>query len=184
MDNLRHGYVNLARFWKNVRKTDTCWLWTSKCTGGPYGRYGLGYVRVMSKRGPAVRMEGAHRISYELTYGPIPGGKQVMHSCDNGLCVRSDHLSIGSAADNAADKAAKGRQIRGEQVNTAKLTPTQVITIRKRYKAGEFSIDLGREYGLIGKTIETIAFGRSWKHVGGPISKPLGRGFRKARKQK
>jgi hypothetical protein len=33
----------------------------------------------------------------------------ALHACDNPLCVSPAHLSVGSAADNAADRDRKGR---------------------------------------------------------------------------
>ncbi len=33
----------------------------------------------------------------------------VMHACDNPPCYRIEHLGLGTAADNMADKEAKGR---------------------------------------------------------------------------
>lgn len=58
------------------------------------------------------RTLGAHRIVYELLVGQIPDGMCVMHACDNPPCVRREHLSVGSHADNMRDAARKGRMRR------------------------------------------------------------------------
>ena len=35
----------------------------------------------------------AHIYSYELANGPVPSGLVLDHLCENGLCVRPDHLN-------------------------------------------------------------------------------------------
>jgi hypothetical protein len=83
-------------FWPKVRKTRKgCWLWV-----GPKNTDGYGI-------GP--RMQPAHRISFELTKGPIPEGELVLHTCDNPPCVRPDHLKVGSHYENLLDAYRKGR---------------------------------------------------------------------------
>lgn len=89
------------RFWEKVEKTEGCWLWTA-ANGGP-GKYGQFAIH-------AHYHEGAHRVSYVLNVGPIPEGMGVLHRCDVPLCVRPDHLFLGTAADNIADMLAKGRR--------------------------------------------------------------------------
>lgn len=88
------------RFWQKVEKTDTCWLWR-----GSKNTTGYGQLRTD-------RLEKAHRISWEIHNGPIPDGLAVLHACDNPPCVNPSHLWLGTQADNARDRQAKGRQNR------------------------------------------------------------------------
>ena len=87
------------RFWKWVDKSGNCWMWTAgynKKTG--YGSFSLNGKNI-----------GAHRAAWELTYGKIPDGMDVLHRCDIRRCVRPDHFFLGTQADNNKDRDAKGR---------------------------------------------------------------------------
>ena len=53
----------------------------------------------------------AHRLVWELTYGPIPATMCVLHQCDNPACIEPSHLFLGTQQDNIADMVAKGRKV-------------------------------------------------------------------------
>lgn len=108
-----------------------CWLWTG-------ARHPQGYGFIKRKDGTQLR---AHRVAYELAYGPIPPGLQVCHRCDNPRCIRPGHLFLGTARDNAADMVAKGRAARnaGERNGGALLTRPQVVQIREASGPTAFS---------------------------------------------
>ena len=95
-----------VRFWKNVNKTDSCWLWT-----GTPARNGYGHLHVNGKE------EGAHRFSWMLVHGPIPKGLHVCHNCpggDNPLCVNPDHMFLGTPQEHVKDRVAKGQMLKGD----------------------------------------------------------------------
>lgn len=84
------------KFWKYVNKTEDCWLWT----GGQIKGYGQ--ISVPEKK-------YSHRFSWEMHNGSIPTDTCVLHRCDVPLCVRPDHLFLGTHADNTRDRIAKRR---------------------------------------------------------------------------
>jgi hypothetical protein len=153
------------RFWSKVDKRgpDECWEWKAKCNPNGYGQF-----RVKEHT-------TAHRVSWELTNGPIPEGLYVCHRCDNPPCVNPAHLFLGTAQDNARDMVKKGRDrasvcpesiVRGEKVGSAKLTNEQVIRIRSDYAGGGISCrELAAKYGVNRGTIRAVLTRKQWAHL-------------------
>lgn len=155
-DNLRSPLTVEERFWTKVQRGDGCWEWTGKERVKGYGRFRPGSTQ------PKVL---AHRFAYELLCGPIPDGLQVLHRCDNPLCVRPDHLFPGTNADNVADKVSKGRQSRlgGERNPNAKLTEQDVLEVRRRRAAGESRKVVAAAFGISPTMVSLITTGRFWR---------------------
>jgi hypothetical protein len=165
-----------ARFWGKVRKTAGCWEWTASISTRGYGSF--------FHEG---RSQPAHRVSWMLENGPIPVGMLVCHHCDNRVCVRPDHLFLGTTKDNTVDAYAKGRlnprlydgtlatlaadaqradpskRSLGEHHPTAKLTHSQVLDIRSRRAAGESQSDLARAFGIGQSHVSAIVLGKKWR---------------------
>jgi hypothetical protein len=76
-----------------------CWIWLRGANGAGYGTFHLANRKSVL----------AHRFAYERARGPITGGLQILHRCDNPICVNPDHLKAGTAQDNLRDMALKGR---------------------------------------------------------------------------
>jgi HNH endonuclease len=148
-----HDDASAARFWAKVDRGDGsgCWLWTGATEFGGYGHLTRNQ-----------RDKTAHRFSWELHYGPIPKGRLVCHWCDVKLCVRPDHLWLGTNDQNMADAKAKGRMHLGEAHGMAKLTSNAVDDIRRRAAAGATQASLAREYGVHQSAISNVVTRRNW----------------------
>ena len=140
------------KFWSNVDKTGDCWEWVGGCSGAGYGRF--------CYAGKAVE---AHRLSWEMHFGSIPKGKFVCHHCDNRGCVRPDHLFLGESRDNMRDMHVKAR-------GRAKLSPAEVIEIRKAHQARVPLAELAALYGVGYQQICNIGTGKCWGYL--PDSPP------------
>ena len=142
------------RMFRYVQKTESCWLWT-----GCKDR--RGYGQTTSNRKHAA----AHRVSYEATYGPIPPGLFVCHKCDVPSCVNPEHLFLGTAADNAADRVSKGRSVVGEKVRGAILDSASVISLLDDVRNGMRMPAAAKKYGVAYGTVYAIVTGVNWKHI-------------------
>lgn len=105
-----------------------------------------------------------------MANGAIPGNLFVLHKCDVPLCVRHDHLFLGTAADNTADMLAKGRDRHGVTQGVdhpgAKLTEESVRTMRAQYAAGGVTQkQLARTYGVAKSAVGRILLHQTWRHV-------------------
>jgi len=147
------------RFLRKITKTKTCWEWN-----GAKDPKGYGYILV-KKNKKVQKNKSAHRISYELYSGKIPEGMVVMHSCDNSSCVNPKHLSLGTPLDNHNDKMNKGRQARGEKMNTAKLTESDVREIISLAKQGYSNAEICQTFKITNAHVGNIKKRLSWKHL-------------------
>lgn len=147
-----------VRFESKFRVTPGCWIWVAAQRSA---NCNYGVMRLAPGCGGS---RFAHRISYELYVGPIPDGMIVCHKCDNPRCVNPDHLFVGTHADNALDREAKGRgnQPRGEASNGVKITEIDVLKIRSDARTQR---KIALDYGLSQAAICKIKNKRTWSHI-------------------
>jgi hypothetical protein len=82
------------RFFAKVDRSvgpDACWLWSASRTVKGYGKF---------TKEKSHGWTHAHRVSWELTNGPIPPGMYVSHRCGERLCVNTRHLALVTAEQN------------------------------------------------------------------------------------
>lgn len=169
----------IVRFWSKVNKNGSiqshcpelgaCWEWQGRINVRGYGAFSI--------KGKTVQ---AHRFSWQLVNGAIPGDLWVLHKCDNRLCLNPDHLFLGTNSDNIRDAIAKGRVViptprkfhsdktafkRGEEVNLAKLTRVKVIEIRKLYRNGMNMDMIAKSFNVSISTICRVINFKTWAHV-------------------
>jgi len=88
--------TDMERFMDKVEKeTNGCWIFKGGRTlkkgkrGSSYGVFHCGG-----------RNHVAHVWRYEQDHGPVPPGLELMHSCENPICVNPDHVSPGTRSQN------------------------------------------------------------------------------------
>lgn len=141
------------RFWSRVEKTDGCWIWTGQLNHKGYGAFSAKWDDRQYWR--------AHRFSWARHKGD-PGRLFVLHDCDNRACVNPAHLFLGTPADNSDDMKRKRRQAYGERNGTAKLTPTDVRTIRA---SALTYVQLAERYKVCPSHIYNIKIRKRWPHI-------------------
>lgn len=105
----------------------------------------------------------APRVMCILAHGEPPTPEhETAHNCGNGHlgCMNPKHLRWDTAAGNHADKVLHGTIVRGEAVNTAKLTEDQVRELRRLTWMGRK--ELADMFGVSVWTIWEIRTRRSW----------------------
>lgn len=167
-----------TRFWAKAEKTETCWLWTAS-------KHLFGYGKIYAGGKP----RDAHRVSWEMHFGPIPAGLKVLHNCpdgnDNPACVNPAHLYLGTDLDNTRDCIQKGRRKargpaapppppkpppktrpRGESHCGAKLTEPEIREMRTAWQNRTATQpELAARYRVTQATVSDIVLYKSWRHV-------------------
>ena len=103
------------------------------------------------------------RFMYEKRFGTIPSGMFIRHKCDNPRCINTDHLEIGTHADNCHDCAVRGRsRFLGERNPNTKLDLAQVKDIKDSPLT---SRELATNYGVSQNHIRRIKNGLRWNRA-------------------
>jgi hypothetical protein len=146
-----------------------CRLWRAAKTKKGYPK-----VKHNGKMYTVTRVLLARRLGRAL----LPG-MEACHTCDVPSCCTPSHLFEGSRKDNQQDMVRKGRSLRGERHNLAKLTEQDVRAIRRllavtpklspaerRWGPKKRSRkDIAVMFGVSDATIRLIESGAIWKHI-------------------
>ena len=140
-------------FWNRFVKSnepDGCWV-----HHGSRGSHGYAQATWRNHLGEP-RSETAHRVSWMIHHGAIPGGLWVLHRCNNKPCVRPDLLYLGTHKQNMDDVCRVGHPRR-------KLTGDHVRMIRNS-KASTRS--LARDLGVSQRVVQHIRRGITYRYEG------------------
>lgn len=131
------------RFWEKVDRkgADECWPWTAGTFADGYG---------------AISVDGkprrAPRVAYELVNGPILDGLELLHSCDNPICVNPEHLSPGTHAENMADMAKKGRAGGFRKLSDAQVGEIRALSMPLKEISAAYGVSIGLVALIRGKS--------------------------------
>jgi hypothetical protein len=118
-----------------------CWVWQGALSQG-YGR-----IRVDGRK----RL--VHRLEWEKVHGPVPAGLQLHHLCEVKRCMNPDHLQLMTAAEHTRIGP------------LTKLTPDDVLEIRRLLSDGVRNSQIARMYGLDRSTVSNIKTRKLWAHL-------------------
>jgi hypothetical protein len=156
-ERLRIRFMNKVDRRPGNGPSGDCWLWIGRKDAHGYGVAKVGNIPVK-----------AHRVALFGHQG-INDPRFACHSCDNPLCVRSDHLFAGEAIDNVRDMIAKGRARHGQGRRSGgggktarKLSDEQVREIRRTGITGKAG---AAKYGVSKFTILGIRRGDLYKEI-------------------
>lgn len=110
-----------ARFWKKVSPapSNACWIWRGAANQRGYGNVG--------REG---RTYLAHRVAYELTYGPVPAGMDIDHLCRTTSCVNPEHLEPVTFLANMRRRYAENPDERSTHcLSGHELTPENTLQV-------------------------------------------------------
>lgn len=171
-----HGYCqNHMKKWKRYGdpeafhprwKARVNWVEENKdyqggdCLKWPFsaGDHGRGTVQINGRQisAPRAMCIAAHGM-------PSDESLETAHSCGMGHegCMNPRHLRWATKAENTVDRALHGRDRKGTQINTNKLSEGDVRSIRLE-RGRKSGVELAKLYGVTPAAISSIMNRKSW----------------------
>ena len=152
--------------WARVKEREgECWEDIGHCNK----RNGYGMFTLWVRGAKKGQQFYSHRVAYEDMNGPFEG--HVLHKCDNPKCCRPSHLFLGDQTSNVADMNAKGRHVRGDDCNFAKLTEAQALEVIDLGHNGVPKKQIAVKFGVHPRHVQRIIKGERWAHLPRPTTK-------------
>lgn len=149
--------MNANKFYNNTEQVTEsgCVIWMKSCNDGGYGQ-----VKING------RLQRTHRVSWELSFGLIPKGMNVLHRCDTRCCVNPNHLFLGTQKDNMVDASTKKRIKmpcqKGSLHSRAKLSETDILNIREDKRDNK---TIAASYAISKSHVGNIKSKSKWPHL-------------------
>ena len=111
----------------------------------------------------------AHRAALIMATGINSKELMACHAphdiCGNRSCVNLRHLRWGTNKENNDDRIKDNTSGKGERNSQAKLSPSEVLDIRRRCSEGQKMRDIANHFGLGITTVYLIKNRKRWTHI-------------------
>ena len=149
---------------KSERKSSGCIEWIGAKTQQGYGQIQLTLSR------NKYRTMTAHRAHWMAYYKVVlPKHIYVCHTCDNPVCINLDHLFLGSAKVNNADKIAKKRYAKSVISHTRMRKFDNNMIEKLKMETGR-NKDIAKKYGVSESYVSQLRGGKAKKLINPPGS--------------
>lgn len=110
-----------------------------------------------------------HRLVLTHFGEPCPPGKECAHWDGDAGNNNAGNLRWATRKENSQDTIRHGRTTYGERNHFSKLNHEQVREIRERIAAGFSTRVLAEQFNISLTTVNKIALGKNWRHLGPPL---------------
>jgi hypothetical protein len=119
-----------------------------------------------------VGLHGAGRVIYRKVHvlvaaafiGPRPFGFDVAHEDNDKSNNCVGNISYQTHQENCEDRIRHGVQPMGETSSSAKISLSDVISIRERHKNGEGYKSIAKDFPIHATQVRRIVIGERWAH--------------------
>ncbi len=120
------------------------------------------YLTVILSRNGLPRAFSVHSLVCLAFRGPRPEGFEVRHLDGNARNNRADNLQYGTKIENAADREAHGRTLRGEAHRWSTISDEVVAAVLEDRRRGLFYYQIAERRGISKSHVCNICNGRRY----------------------
>lgn len=106
-----------------------------------------------------------HALVLSTFVGPCPDGMLCRHLDGNRTNNHISNLAWGTPLDNSQDMVLHGTSNKGKKHGMAKLTDSDVLSIRERAADGESQTSIAKDFPITQSTISLIVRRKKWQHI-------------------